>query len=292
MAFWPLDALWGSVVAWNLLLLLVTFAAGVVAYLWLRELDVPPVAAALGGSRSSWLRTGSCRAAATCSAGPRSSFRCLYGPSNARAARASPEPRTFGARSRPWARSRSRSPGQLHLALGALPFVGAYAAVRYARVASLWAWGGVLAGAAAGLVAEAVVISGSTESEGRTLAEVASCLGRPAGLREPWRLHGPERFVYLGWLLPVLAIAGLVLLARRRREARDSARSRGRRPCGARARDEPAALRDRARRLPTPLRYPRVPGRFLPLANLALAALAAVAVAAVVARFEADAGLP
>ncbi|MGH3041929.1 MAG: hypothetical protein ACRDNG_09380, partial [Gaiellaceae bacterium] len=35
-----------------------------------------------------------------------------------------------------------------------------------------------------------------------------------------------------------------------------------------------------------PLRYPRVPGRFLPLANLALAALAAVAAAAVVARFD------
>ena len=35
-----------------------------------------------------------------------------------------------------------------------------------------------------------------------------------------------------------------------------------------------------------PLRYPRVPGRFLPLANLALAALAAVAVAGAVARFQ------
>jgi hypothetical protein len=35
-----------------------------------------------------------------------------------------------------------------------------------------------------------------------------------------------------------------------------------------------------------PLRYPRVPGRFLPLANLALAALAAIAVAGVLARLE------
>ena len=31
LPYWPLDALWGPVVAWNLLLLLATFAAGLLA---------------------------------------------------------------------------------------------------------------------------------------------------------------------------------------------------------------------------------------------------------------------
>ncbi len=157
--------------------------------------------------------------------------------------------------------------------------------MRYSRTASLWAWGGVLAAAIAGVLAEAVVISGSTESEGRTLGEVASYSAGPLDFLSRWRLHGPERFVYLGWLLPVLAVAGLVLLARRRRGLAILLGLAALLPALL-ALGTNLPLYDTLRDVFPPLRYPRVPGRFLPLANLALAALAAVAVAVAVARFE------
>ncbi len=142
-----------------------------------------------------------------------------------------------------------------------------------------------MAGAAAGLIAEAVVIAGSTESEGRTLAEVASYSADPLDFLSRWRLHGPERFVYLGWLLPVLAIAGLVLLARRRRGLAILLGIAAVVPALL-ALGTNLPLYETVRDVFPPLRYPRVPGRFLPLANLALAALAAVAVAVVLARLE------
>jgi hypothetical protein len=129
------------------------------------------------------------------------------------------------------------------------------------------------------------VISGSTESEGRTLAEVASYSADPLDFVSRWRLHGPERFVYLGWLLPVLAVAGLVLLARRRRGLAILLGLTALVPALL-ALGTNLPLYETLRDVFPPLRYPRVPGRFLPVANLALAALAAVAVAAVVARHE------
>ena len=49
LPFWPLDALFGHVRAWNLFLLLSYLAAGGFTYLWLRELSLPVAASALGG---------------------------------------------------------------------------------------------------------------------------------------------------------------------------------------------------------------------------------------------------
>lgn len=285
LPYWPLNALWGPVVAWNLLLLLVTFAAGLVAYLWLRELELPPLAAALGGlafelAPYRLLQSGGHLLGWAAVLLPLA----LWAFERSRRAESPRAVHLWGALAAASVVSIPLS-GQLHLGLGVVPFLAVYAAVRYSRTASLWAWGGALAAAAAGFVAEAVVIAGSSESEGRTLAEVASFSASPIDFLSRWRLHGSERFVFLGWLLPVLAAAGLVLLARRRRGL--------------------AILLGLAVLLPPllalgtnlphyetvrdvfpPLRYPRVPGRFLPLANLALAALAAVAVAGVVARFE------
>jgi hypothetical protein len=173
--------------------------------------------------------------------------------------------------------------GQLHLALGVLPLVGAYALVRRARPAVLWAWGGIAAAAAVGLAAEALVISASSEAEGRSLAEVRYYSASLTDLFSRWQLHNLERFVYLGWLTPLLAVAGLVLLARSRRGLAVLLGVAAFLPVLlALGTNLPGyeALRDA---LP-PLRYPRVPGRFLPLANLALAALAAVACAGLLAR--------
>ena len=283
--FWPLDALWGPVVAWNLLLLLVTFAAGVFAYLWLRELDLPPVAAALGGlafelAPYRLLQSGGHLLGWTAVLLPLA----LWAFERSRRAETVRAARFWGALAAASVVSIPLS-GQLHLALGVLPFVAVYAAVRYAREASLWAWGGVLAGAVAGFIAEVVVVGGSTESEGRSLAEVAFYSASPVDFLSRWRLHGPERFVYLGWLLPVLAVVGLVLLARRRRGLAIVLGLAALLPALL-ALGTNLPLYETLRDVFPPLRYPRVPGRFLPLANLALAALAAVAVASAVARFD------
>src|SRR5205823_2523235 len=87
----------------------------------------------------------------------------------------------------------------------------------------------------------------------------------------------PERFVFLGWATPVLAAAGLVLLARSRR---------GLGAVLAFGAVVPILLA-LGTRLPTyswlwhalaPFRYPRVPERLMPIACLCLAALVAFAV--------------
>ena len=283
--FWPLDALAGPVVAWNVLLLLVTFAAGLFTYLWLRELDVPPWGAAAGALAFELapyrvLQSGGHLLGWIAVLVPLA----LWAFERARRAETVRAAHLWGALAAGAVLSVPLS-GQLHLALGVLPFVAVYAALRYSRLASLWAWGGVLAAAAAGLIAETVIISGSTEAEGRTLAEVAFYSASPLDVLSRWRLHGPERYVYLGWLLPVLAVAGLVLLARRRRGLAILLGLAALLPVLL-ALGTNLPLYETLRDVFPPLRYPRVPGRFLPLANLALAALAAVAVAAVVARFE------
>jgi hypothetical protein len=283
LPFWPLDAAWGPVVAWNVLLLLVTFAAGVFAYLWLRELDLPPAAAALGGlafelAPYRLLQRGGHLLGWAAVLLPLA----LWAFERSRRAETARAARLWGALAAASAVSIPLS-GQLHLALGALPFLTVYAAVRYSRAASFWAWGGVLAGAVAGLVAEAVVVGGSTESEGRSLAEVAYYSASPLDIVSRWRLHGPERFVYLGWLLPVLAVAGLVLLWRRRRGLAIVLGLAALVPVLL-ALGTNLPFYETLRDVFPPLRYPRVPGRFLPLANLALAALAAVAVAAATSR--------
>ena len=285
LPYWPLNALWGPVVAWNLLLLLVTFAAGLFAYLWLRELELPPLAAALGGlafelAPYRLLQSGGHLLGWAAVLLPLT----LWAFERSRRAESARAVHLWGALAAASIVSIPLS-GQLHLGLGVVPFLAAYAAVRYSRTASLWAWGGALAAAVAGFLAEAVVIAGSTESEGRTLAEVASFSAGPIDFVSRWRLHGSERFVFLGWLLPVLACAGLVLLARRRRGLAILLGLAALVPALL-ALGTNLPLYETVRDVFPPLRYPRVPGRFLPLANLALAALAAVAAAVVVARFE------
>jgi hypothetical protein len=283
--FWPLDALGGPVVAWNVLLLLVTFSAGLFTYLWLRELGLPPAAAAAGGlafelAPYRLLQSGGHLLGWAAVLLPLA----LWAFERSRRAETPRGVHLWGALAAAGIVSIPLS-GQLHLALGALPLVAAYAAVRFSRAASLWAWGGVLAAAAAGLLAETLVIAGTTESGGRTLAEVAYYSASPLDVVSRWRLHGLERYVYLGWLLPALAVAGLVLLARRRRGLAVVLGLAALVPVLL-ALGTNLPLYETLRDVVPPLRYPRVPGRFLPVANLALAALAAVAVAAALARFS------
>ena len=137
--FWPLEALFGPVVAWNLLVLAVTFAACLFAYLWLRELELPLAAAALGG-----LAFGIAPYRVVQSGGHLLGWVAVLVPlrcgrSSGRAARSRRAEPTRGVRSAAALVSIPLS-GQLHLALGALPLVAVYAAVRYRLVPSLWAW--------------------------------------------------------------------------------------------------------------------------------------------------------
>lgn len=283
--FWPLETLFGPVVAWNVLVLAVTVAAGLFAYLWLRELELPVAAATLGGLAFAiapyrLVQTGGHLLGWIALLVPLA----LWAFERSRRAETPRSAHAWGAVAAVALVSIPLS-GQLHLALGALPLVAAYAAVRFARVPALWVWGGVLLAAAAGLVAEAVVIEGTSASEGRELAEVTLYSASPLDLLSRWRLHGLERFVYLGWLTPALAIAGLVLLARRRRGLAIVLGLAALVPALL-ALGTNLPLYETLRDVFPPLRYPRVPGRFLPLATLALAALAAVACAALLGRLR------
>ncbi|MGH3023926.1 MAG: hypothetical protein ACRDNI_09745, partial [Gaiellaceae bacterium] len=173
--------------------------------------------------------------------------------------------------------------GQPHLALGVIPFVAVYAALRFAPTAAAWTAGGLLAAVGVGLAVHLTIVRGSAESGGRSLQEVGEFSAEWADLLSRWQLDGLEEFVYVGWLLPLLAAAGAVLLWR--------AGTRVLALLLGAAALVPAVLA-LGTNLPLyewlwdvfpPLRYPRVPGRLLPIANLALAALAAVAVARLLA---------
>ncbi|HXV56791.1 MAG TPA: hypothetical protein VD704_02895 [Gaiellaceae bacterium] len=281
--YWPLEAAAGPVLAWNLLLLAVTAAALVFTYLWLRELALPPAAAALGGLAFALapyrlVQSGGHLLGWSAVLVPLA----LWALERSRRAGGSPSAHAWGALAAAAVVSIPLS-GQLHLALGALPLVGAYALVRRSRAATLWAWGGVLAAAGAGLALEELVVAGSTESGGRTLAEVAYYSASPADLLSRRRLGNLERYAYLGWLTPALALLGVAVLARRRRSLALLLGLTALVPALlALGTNLPGyeALRD----VLPPLRYPRVPGRLLPLANLALAALAAAAAAALLQR--------
>ena len=49
LPFWPIEAVFGPVLAWNLLLLATVVAGGLLAYAWLRALDLGFVPALVGG---------------------------------------------------------------------------------------------------------------------------------------------------------------------------------------------------------------------------------------------------
>src|SRR5262249_6836846 len=101
--------------------------------------------------------------------------------------------------------------GQLHLALGAIPFFAAYALVRLP-------WAALLAVPAlgAGLLADALVVRHTTGSSGRQFRQVEHySASAPDFLSR--HTHMLEGIVYVGWTVAVLAVAGLVTLILRRR---------------------------------------------------------------------------
>ena len=175
-------------VAWNLLLLATIVAAGLLTYGWLRELELPPGAAALGGSPA-LAPTDSRRAARTCSAGspcpparaPR--LRALA------TRRRGPSAHLWGALAAAAIVSVPLS-GQVHLALGAVPFA-VYVAIRATPVAAAWASGGLAAAVGTGLAIYLAIVRGSAESEGRSLQEVGEYSASLWDLLSRWMPEQP-----------------------------------------------------------------------------------------------------
>jgi hypothetical protein len=284
LAFWPLEAAFGPIVAWNVVLLATIAAAGLLTYAWLRTLALPPAAAALGG-----LAFAIAPYRLAQSGGHLLGWIALALPLALLALERS---RSAGSRraAHGWGALGAVTlvtiplSGQLHLALGAVPFVLAYAAVRYRLAAAAWALAGALAAAGVGLLVRLTLIASSSRPEGRSLDEVDAFSAEWADFLDRWHRPASEEFVYLGWLTPVLAAAGVVVLARGGR--------RGLAALLAVATVVPVllALGTNFPLYPTlwdalpPLRFPRVPGRLLPIAVLALAALAAVGAAWLIRR--------
>jgi hypothetical protein len=274
LPFWPLSALFGPVLGWNLFLLLTYLAAGAFAYLWLRELELPRGAALVGG-----LVFALAPYRVAQSAGH------LRGPISALLPLAL------------WAFERSRRGSRwwlagagaalasipfsdVHLALGAVPFFALYAVCRSRDVVVLaGAALGTLAAVGSALLVGHFAVSGSIGSGGRTLREVShySANGLDFVTRHP--RHGLESFVFLGWLAPLLAIAGLALLVAARRRGLALALLLGALVPILLAFGTNLPLYSFLWHHFAPLRYPRVPERQMPVACLALAALTAVAVA-------------
>jgi hypothetical protein len=275
LPYWPLDRALGSVLAWNVFTLLCLFAAGVFATLWLLQLELSLLAAAAGGlafeiapyrvmqSRGHLL-------------GPTSLLLplALWAFERARASR------RWGW----WALSGvalASIPlsGQVHLALGAIPFFALYAVCRTTARRDLIAAGvGLAAAVLAGVLIRATVIAGSIDSGGRSLREVRVYSATGLDFFSRHTRHGVEAFVFLGWLTPLVAIAGLVLLVLAREHRLALVLGIGAVVPVLLATGTHFPLYSPLWHSFPPLRYPRVPERLMPIACLCLAALLGIAI--------------
>ena len=274
LPYWPLERALGAVGAWNAFILLSYLLAGGLACAWLRELGLSRGAAVAGGLV---FAIAPYRVAQSTGhmLGPASALLALtfFGLERARG------------RGTAWlvlaAAALVAIPlsGQLHLAMGAIPLFVGYAAVR-ARPQLLGAAVAAAIAAAAAVLAWAAIVRGSVASGGRSLDTVERYSAEWSDFLSRNLEDDLEEFVFLGWLTPLLALAGLVMLW-----------LGGRRGLAALlgvAALVPIVLA-LGTNLPTyealwnalpPFRYPRVPERLMPIACLALAALVAFALSA------------
>jgi hypothetical protein len=258
VVFGPLHALLGTVGAWNAFVLLGYLGAGGLAFLWLRSLGLG-VGAALAGGLVFALAP----------------YRTVQGGAGHLLAWISMLlPLSLWAWERRWywlaAVSLASIPlsGQVHFALGAIPFFALYALLRGGN--RRWAGGAAGAAVVAGLAVWALAIRGSI-GDSRSFGQVERYSADLADFVSRDPRHGLEAFVFVGWLVPVLALAGLLFHVTRLKLALAAGALV---PCllalGANLPGYEAAWKA----LPG-LGSTRVPGRFMPIACLAIAALAA-----------------
>ena len=180
LLYWPLYASSARCCAWNVFVLLSYVGAGAASLRLAAELGLGPAPRSPAGSRSRSRRTGSSRARATCSGRSRCCSRSRSGRSSAAAA-------AGVARARGAALASIPLSGQVHLALGAIPFFLLYAVCRTrarrplvgAPVAALVAVGGRACSSSARSIPD------SLESGGRSLAEVGELLGASGSTSSP-----------------------------------------------------------------------------------------------------------
>jgi hypothetical protein len=283
LPFWPLEALFGPVLAWNLLLLASVVAGGLLTYAWLRALDLGFVPALVGG-----LAFAIAPYRLAQSADHLLGWIAILLPLGLLAVeRARAAPTRTGAHG--WGALAALAlvsiplSGQLHLALGALPFVAAYAAVRFRPLPAAWVAGGVVAAGAAGIALRYTVVEGSRLAERRSLSSVDAYSAEALDFLNRFHSAPSEELVYLGWLTLALALAGLALVLRARRSLGILLGLALVVPVLI-AFGTNLPLYAPLRSLVPPLQSVRVPGRFMPLADLAVAALAAFALAALLER--------
>jgi hypothetical protein len=273
LPYWPVERAFGAVAAWNVFVLVSYVLAGGAACWWLRSLGLERGAALVGGL-----------AFALAPYRVAQSTGHLLGPVSVLlplALLGFERGRDGDAR---WLALGGAAlvavplSGQLHLALGAIPFVLAYALVRQrARPVVRAAWVAAGLAAVAGVAVQLAVVHGSVASGGRSLREVSAFSADWSGLVS--RHVGPlEEFVLLGWLVPLLALVGVAALVLRRSPALALLLALGVVVPALLALGTNLPLYEPLWHALPPLRYPRVPERLLPIACLALAALAAIAV--------------
>jgi hypothetical protein len=265
LPYWPLHALFGDAGAWNAFALLAYVGAGSLAFLWLRALGLGRGGALAGGL-----------AFALAPYRVNQSVGHLLGPVSMLLPLA-----LWAVERRLWwlvllATVSIPLSGQVHLALGTTPFIVLYALLR--RRSRGAAIGGALLAAAAGLAYQHVLIRGSIEAGGRSLAEVASYSAQWRDLVTRHKRHGSESFVFLGWLTPLAALAGALLLARTRRFALLAALLAAAVVPALLALGTNLPLYDWLWHHVGAFRFPRVPERLMPIACLGIAGLVAVAV--------------
>ena len=198
VVYGPLERLFGTVVAWNLFVLLGYLGAGGLTFLWLRSVGLG-VGASLAGGLVFALAP----------------YRAVQGGAGhllAWIGMLLPLSLWAWERRLYWLTAAALATvplsGQVHLALGALPFVVAYALLRGGD--RRWAGGALAAGLGAGLVVWTVSIRGSIGSS-RSFAQVERYSADLADFVSRDPRHGLEAFVFVGWLVPLVALLGFVL---------------------------------------------------------------------------------
>ena len=266
--YWPLERAFGTVLGWNLFVLFGFLGAGGLTALWLREPGLPGGASIAGGlafSLAPYLQ-------AQWSAGHLLAWVAMLLPLALYAVERARRGSSWWLVVAGAALASVPLSGQLHLALGAIPFFVLYALVRLP-------WAALLAAPAlaAGLIADALAVRDTTGGRARSFGQVEHYSAELSGFvsRDSKQL---EQMVYLGWSILLLALVGLAALFLRRRWGMAFVLGVGALvpilfALGGNLRGYETIWKH----VPG-LRHTRVPERILPVACLALAALVAVAI--------------
>ena len=168
--------------------------------------------------------------------------------------------------------------------MGAVVLALGYAWARVPRRAWWQAGAAALAAAIAAVVVQQTVVKGSIAGGGRSFAQVRHYSAELSDLVTRGVGAGIEELVFVGWLTPLLAVAGLWAV-RRQRGLAVLLGLAALVPCLLALGSNLPLYEPLWHALP-PLRFARVPERLLPVSCLAIAALVAFALDAAARRFQ------